>query len=63
MILEIMNHCGNAPKMESVIDLTIAFAKKDINLIYSIVSKDFIWGIVGRKKSTLNELAYKFSNI
>ena len=64
MILEKMNHCGNAPKMERVIDLTIAFAKKDIDFIYSNVSKDFIWGIVGRNnKTTLNELAQEFSNI
>jgi len=30
MKTEIMLHCGNAPKMEKVIELTIALAKKDI---------------------------------
>ncbi len=64
MLLEIMNHCGNAPKMERVIELTIALAKKDINLIYPHVSKDFIWRIVGSDKETkLYELVQEFTNI
>ena len=64
MKLEIMSHCGNAPKMERVIALTIALAKKDINLIYPHVSNEFIWRIVGRDKETnLSELVQEFSNI
>src|SRR5690554_5998412 len=47
MKIEVMFHCGNAPKMERVIELTIALAKKDINLVKSHVRGDFIWRTVG----------------
>lgn len=49
MKTEIMLHCGNAPKMERVIELTIALAKKDVNLVKSHVREDFVWKTVGRE--------------
>ncbi|ABX81387.1 hypothetical protein [Acholeplasma laidlawii] len=47
MKLEVMYHCGNAPKMERVIDLTIALSKKDIDTVKTHVREDFTWKIVG----------------
>lgn len=43
-----MFHCGNAPKMERVVELTIALAKKDVNLVKLHVREDFIWKTVGK---------------
>ena len=48
MKTEVMFHCGNSPKMERVIELTIALAKKDINLVKSHVREDFVWKTVGK---------------
>lgn len=48
MKTEVMVHCGNAPKMERVIDLTIALAKKDVNLVKAHVREDFVWKTVGK---------------
>lgn len=48
MKTEVMVHCGNAPKMEQVIELTIALAKKDVNLVKSHVREDFVWKTVGK---------------
>lgn len=47
MKIEVMFHCGNAPKMERVIDLTIALSKKDIDAVKTHVREDFTWRIVG----------------
>ncbi len=47
MKTEVMFHCRNAPKMERVIQLTIALAKKDVNSVKSHVCKDFVWKAVG----------------
>jgi hypothetical protein len=47
METKVMVHCGNAPKMERVIELTIALAKKDANLVKSHVREDFVWKTVG----------------
>lgn len=38
-----MVHCGNAPKMERVIDLTVALAKKDPGRVKQLVSNGFVW--------------------
>lgn len=43
-----MFNCGNSPKMERAIELTIALAQKDANLVNSHVREDFIWKIVGK---------------
>jgi len=43
-----MVHCGNAPKMERVVELTIALAKKDVNLVKLHVREDFVWKSVGK---------------
>ena len=48
MKTEVMIHCGNAPKMEQVIELTIALAKKDVNLVKLLVREDFVWKTVGK---------------
>lgn len=48
MKTEVMFHCGNAPKMERVIELTIALAKKDVNLVRANVREDFVWKTVGK---------------
>lgn len=48
MKIKVMFHCGNAPKMERVIELTIALAKKDVNLVKSHVCKNFVWKTVGK---------------
>lgn len=51
MKTEIMLHCGNAPKMEKVIELTISLAKKDINMVKSCVREDFVWMTVGKEEA------------
>lgn len=48
MKTEVMFHCGNAPKMERVVELTIALAKKDVNLVKLHVREDFVWKTVGK---------------
>lgn len=61
MKTEIMFRCGNAPKMERVIELTIAMAKNDVSLIMDNVRQDFIWKIIGEDESfSLNDLAVAF---
>ncbi|QNO15355.1 hypothetical protein HYG86_11575 [Alkalicella caledoniensis] len=55
MKTEVMFHCGNAPKMERVIELTIALAKKDVNLVKSHVREDFVWKTVGEDDVILFE--------
>jgi len=47
MKIKVMFHCGNSPKMERVIELTIALAKKDVNLIKLYTHESFIWNTVG----------------
>lgn len=49
MKVDVMFHCGNAPKMERVIDLTIAMANKNLNQIKAHVREDFKWKIVGEE--------------
>lgn len=48
MKIEVMFHCGNAPKMERVIELTIALARKDVNMVKLHVRDDFIWKTIGK---------------
>lgn len=48
MKTEVMFHCGNAPKMQRVIELTIALSKKDVNSVKLHVREDFIWKTVGK---------------
>ncbi len=63
MKIEVMVHCGNAPKMERVIDLTIAMVKKDINLVKSLVREAFVWKTMGKENAvSLNELANELEN-
>lgn len=47
MKTEVMDHCGNSPKIEQVIELTIGLAKKDVSLVKSHVREDFVWKTVG----------------
>lgn len=47
MKTEILFHCGNAPKMERVIELTVALAGKHASDAKSHVSEDFTWREVG----------------
>lgn len=47
MKTSVMFHCGNAPKMERVIDLTIALAKRDFSTAKPHVREDFVWKTVG----------------
>lgn len=47
MKTDIMVHCGNSPKMERVIDLTVALARKDAELVKQHVRDDFTWKTVG----------------
>ena len=61
MKTEIMFHCGNAPKMERVIELTVALARNDLSLIKENVRQDFVWKIKGEDESTsLNDLTLVF---
>ncbi len=48
MTTEVMLHCGNAPKMERVIDLTVALANRDLDAVRQHVREDFVWSTVGR---------------
>ena len=47
MKTDIMVHCGNSPKMERVIDLTVALGTKDTDLVKQHVRDDFTWKNVG----------------
>ncbi len=47
MKTSVMVHCGNAPKMEQVIDLTLALAKRDAAAVKKHVREDFVWSTVG----------------
>ena len=49
MKTDVMVHCGNSPKMERVIDLTVALAAKDADSVKSIVREDFVWKTVGKE--------------
>ncbi len=40
---KILVHCGNAPKMERVIDLTVALAARDVAGVQRHVRDDFVW--------------------
>lgn len=40
---DILVHCGNAPKMERVIDLTVALAARDVDGVFVHVRDDFVW--------------------
>jgi hypothetical protein len=42
-----MFHCGNAPKMERVIDLTIALTDKNAAEAKRHIREDFVWNEVG----------------
>lgn len=53
MKTEVMFHCGNSPKMERVIDLTIALAQKDANMVKSHVRDDFVWRTVGENEAII----------
>lgn len=53
MKTEVMVHCGNAPKMGKVIDLTIALADKDVELVKTYVREDFIWKTIGNDQVIL----------
>lgn len=60
MKTDIMAHCGNAPKMQRVIDLTIALAKRDEKAVQQHVREDFVWSTVGTNDTlTYDELAAK----
>lgn len=47
MKIDVLVHCGNAPKMEQVINLTSALAKRDPDAVRSHVREDFTWSVVG----------------
>lgn len=49
MKTEVMVHCGNSPKMQRVIDLTVALAGKDVESVESYVREDFVWKTVGEE--------------
>ena len=48
MKTDIMVHCGKSPKMERVIELTVALAKKDTELVKQYVRDEFTWETVVR---------------
>ena len=47
MKTEVMFHCGNAPKLERVIDLTLALAARDAGAAKTHLREDFVWTEVG----------------
>lgn len=49
METEVMVHCGNSPKMERVIELTLALASKDAKSVMAYVREDFVWKTVGEE--------------
>lgn len=60
MKTDILAYCGNAPKMQRVIDLTIALAKRDEKAVQQHVREDFVWSTVGvNEMLTYDELAVK----
>lgn len=62
MKTNVMFHCGNAPKMERVIDLTIALAKKDFDAVKPHVCEDFVWTTVGGDETIhYNQIRQKLS--
>ena len=62
MKTNVMFHCGNAPKMERAIDLTIALAKKDFDTVKPHVREDFVWTTVGSDETIhYNQIRQKLS--
>lgn len=60
----ILVHCGNAPKMERVIDLAVALAKRHFAAVTPIVREDFTWQIVGDQEVVnYDTLADKLKNM
>lgn len=45
--IDVMVHCGNAPKMERVINLTLALLIKDVTEAKKHIRDDFIWNDIG----------------
>ena len=42
-------NCGNSPKKELLRDLTIAFAKNEMDYCIDCVTDDIVWDIIGQK--------------
>lgn len=62
MKTEVMFHCGNAPKMERVIDLTIALASKDSDTAKQHIREDFVWTTVGTHETiSFDDLSQQLS--
>lgn len=57
MKTDVMVHCGNSPKMERVIDLTLALAKKDTDSVKEYVHEEFVWKTAGK------DLILSFDNL
>lgn len=54
----VMVHCGNAPKMQQVIDLTLALADRDAATAKMHVREDFVWSTIGNDDQiTYDDLA------
>lgn len=43
-------NCGNSPKMEFLKEFNIAFAKGDTDYLFSSVTDDVCWEMVGKRK-------------
>lgn len=50
MKIDVLVHCGNSPKMEQVINLTSALAKRSPDAAREYVREDFRWSTVGGDK-------------
>lgn len=62
MKIETFVHCGNAPKMQHIIDLVAAIAKRDESAVQKLVRDDFSWRVVGSdEEMTYNELGEALS--
>lgn len=60
----ILVHCGNAPKMERVIDLAVALAERKFTAVTPLVREDFTWRIVGEKDvTTYDQLAEMLNSL
>lgn len=57
---DILVHCGNAPKIERVIDMTVALAARSASEVHTHVREDFVWsdasGVEILKYESLDEV-------
>jgi len=48
--IEATPNCGNSPKSQTLVELTVAIARADVSALAALVTLDVSWNPVGRKR-------------